>query len=48
MGKNGMSLNQNVALIMAEQVGSSGTAAFFAERGQNGDVAQAIGLLEGR
>ena len=46
--KDGVSLNQYVALALAEKVGSSGAVEFFAERGKNGDMDWAIALLEGR
>ena len=46
--KDGVSLNQYVALALAEKIGSSGAAAFFAERGKGGDVDWAIEFLEGR
>jgi hypothetical protein len=46
--KDGVSLNQFIALALAEKVGSSGAAEFFAERGKNGDVDWAIEFLEGR
>ena len=46
--KDGVSLNQYVALALAEKVGSSGAVEFFAERGKNGDVDWAVALLEGR
>lgn len=46
--KDGVSLNQYVALALAEKVGSSGAAEFFAERSKNADVDWAITLLEAR
>ena len=46
--KDGVSLNQYVALALAEKVGSSGAVAFFAERGKTGDPERAIAFLEGR
>ena len=46
--KDGVSLNQYVALALAEKVGSSGAVEFFAERGKNGDVDWAIAVLEER
>jgi hypothetical protein len=46
--KDGVSLNQFIALALAEKVGASGAAAFFAERGKDGDAEWAVGLLEGR
>ena len=46
--KDGVSLNQYVALALAEKIGARAAAAFFAERGKNGDPARAIAFLEGR
>ena len=46
--KEGMSLNQFVERVLAENVGSSSAAAFFAERGKGGDKDRAIALLESR
>ena len=46
--KDGVSLNQYVALALAEKIGARGAAEFFAERGKNGDRERAIALLEGR
>ena len=46
--KDGVSLNQYVALALAEKVGSAGAAAFFAERGKGGDKDWAIAFLESR
>ena len=46
--KDGVSLNQYVALALAEKVGSSGAVEFFAERGKNGDMDWAVQWLEGR
>ena len=46
--KDGVSLNQFIAVALAEKVGAQGAAAFFAERGKGGDAAQAIAFLEGR
>ena len=43
--KEGVSLNQYVARAVAEKIGSRG-AAFFAERGKDGDVERAIAFLE--
>ena len=43
-----ISVNQFIALALAEKVGSMGAAEFFAERGKNGDVDWAIAFLEGR
>ena len=46
--KDGVSLNQYIALALAEKIGARGAAEFFAERGKNGDTAWAIAFLEGR
>lgn len=46
--KDGVSLNQYVALALAEKIGARGAAEFFAERGKNGDRERAIAFLEGR
>ena len=46
--KEGLSLNQFIALALAEKVGAKGAEAFFAERGQDGDAARAVAWLEGR
>lgn len=46
--KDGVSLNQYVVLALAEKIGARGAAEFFAERGEGGDVEQAIAILEGR
>ena len=46
--KDGVSLNQYVALALAEKIGARGAAEYFAERGKNGDPARAIAFLEGR
>jgi len=46
--KDGVSVNQYIALALAEKVGARGAAEFFAERGRNGDAARAIAFLEGR
>ncbi len=46
--KDGVSVNQYIALALAEKVGARGAAEFFAERGKNGDVDRAIAFLEGR
>ena len=43
-----VSLNQYIALALAEKIGARGAAEFFAERGKNGDTAWAIAFLEGR
>ena len=46
--KDGVSVNQYIALALAEKVGSSGAAEFFAERGKGGDLNWAVEFLEGR
>jgi hypothetical protein len=46
--KDGVSLNQYIALALAEKVGARGAAQFFAERGKAGDADWAAELLEGR
>ena len=46
--KDGVPVNQYVAIALAEKIGARGAAEFFAERGKGGDPAWAIALLEGR
>ncbi|MHA7887042.1 pilus assembly protein HicB [Roseicyclus sp.] len=46
--KDGVSLNQFIALALAEKVGASGAAQFFAERGKDGDPEWAVEFLKGR
>jgi hypothetical protein len=46
--RDGVSVNQYIALALAEKIGSRGAAEFFAERGKNGDTEWAIAFLEGR
>ena len=46
--KEGVSLNQFIALALAEKVGAKGAEAFFAARGQGVDVERAVRWLEGR
>ena len=46
--KDGVSLNQFIALALAEKVGTIGAAEFFAERGKGADVERAVKWLEGR
>jgi hypothetical protein len=46
--KDGVSLNQCIALALAQKIGASGAAEFFAERGKNGDPERAVAFLEGR
>ena len=46
--KEGVSLNQFIALALAEKVGAKGAEAFFTERGQGADAERAVVFLEGR
>jgi hypothetical protein len=46
--QDGVSVNQYIALALAEKIGARGAAEFFAERGKTGDPARAIAFLEGR
>ena len=46
--KDGVSLNQFIALALAEKVGANKAADFFAERGAGANPARAIAWLEGR
>lgn len=46
--REGVSLNQFIALALAEKVGAVKAAEFFAERGQGADAARAVRWLEGR
>lgn len=46
--KDGVSVNQYIALALAEKIGARGAVEFFAERGKTGDPARAIAFLEGR
>jgi hypothetical protein len=46
--KDGVSVNQYIALALAEKIGARGAAEFFEERGKAGDPARAVGFLEGR
>lgn len=46
--KDGVSVNQFIALALAEKIGSRGAEAFFAERGKGGDPERAVAFLEGR
>ena len=46
--KDGVSVNQYIALALAEKVGAMGAAEFFAERGKDGDADWAAAFLEGR
>ncbi|MEZ5754097.1 MAG: pilus assembly protein HicB [Paracoccaceae bacterium] len=46
--KDGVSVNQYIALALAEKIGARGAAEFFAERGKGGDPERAVAFLEGR
>ena len=46
--KDGVSVNQYIALAVAKKIGWRGAAEFFAQRGKNGDVERAIAFLESR
>lgn len=46
--REGVSLNQFIALALAEKVGATKAADWFAERGQGADKARAVAWLEGR
>lgn len=46
--KDGVSVNQYIALALAEKIGARGAAEFFVERGKDGDPARAVAFLEGR
>ncbi|MCB2137650.1 MAG: pilus assembly protein HicB [Rhodobacteraceae bacterium] len=46
--REGVSLNQFIALALAEKVGAARAADFFTERGQGADTARAVAWLEGR
>lgn len=46
--REGVSLNQFIALALAEKVGAARAADFFAERGKGADAARAVAWLEGR
>lgn len=46
--KDGVSLNQFIALALAEKVGTVGAAEFFAERAEGADAERAVRFLEGR
>lgn len=46
--KDGVSVNQYIALALAEKIGARGAAEFFAERGKHGDPERAIAFLESR
>jgi len=46
--KDGVSLNQFIAMALAEKEGTVGAAEFCAERGKDGDVNWSVEFLEGR
>lgn len=46
--KDGVSVNQYIALALAEKIGARGAAEFFAERGGKGNPERAVAFLEGR
>ena len=46
--RDGVSVNQFIALAVAEKVGAVGAAQFFAERGREGDPEWAVVFLKGR
>ena len=46
--KDGVSVNQYIALALAEKIGARGAEEFFAERGMGGDAERAVAFLEGR
>jgi hypothetical protein len=46
--KDGVSVNQYIALALAEKIGARGAAEFFAERGKGGNPERAVAFLEGR
>lgn len=46
--REGVSLNQFIALALAEKVGAARAADFFAEHGEGGDASRAVAWLEGR
>ena len=46
--KDGVSVNQYIALALAEKIGARGAEEFFAERGKGGDPERAVAFLEGR
>ena len=47
-GKEGVSLNQFIALALAEKVGAKGAEAFLAARSEGADAERAVLWLEGR
>ena len=46
--KDGESVNQNIALALAEKIGARGAEVFVAERGNGGDSERAVRFLVGR
>ena len=44
--QDGVSLNQFIAVALAEKIGALGAAEFFAQTGQNGSPQSAITLLD--
>jgi hypothetical protein len=46
--KEGVSLNQFIALALAEKVGATRAADWFTERGKGADAERAVRWLEGR
>ena len=46
--KDGVSVNQYIALALAEKIGARGAEEFFAERGKGGNPERAVTFLEGR
>ena len=46
--KEGVSLNQFIALALAEKVGAKGAEAFFVVRGKGADAERAVTCWEGR
>ncbi|MEZ5779220.1 MAG: pilus assembly protein HicB [Paracoccaceae bacterium] len=46
--REGVSLNQFIALALAEKVGAARAADYFTERGKGADAARAVAWLEGR
>jgi hypothetical protein len=45
--REGVSLNQVIALALAEKIGATGAAEYFAMRGKGGDPERAIRWLQG-
>lgn len=44
--RDGVSLNQFIAVALAEKLGAQGAAAFFEHRAAGGDPARAVALLQ--